>query len=169
MTKEKGFIRKLEIKIRIADANVGFENDILKTIGLGSCVAVMLYDRTKRIGGLLHFMLPKYLKNKKLLNEFKYCDTGMEKLIERMNAVGTKPYRMEARIVGGANMFDNFITDRKQSIGYRNIEASRKYLQHMKIPIVADDTGGNYSRSVEFILKTGIVKVSSYRKGELIL
>lgn len=159
----------MEIKIKIADANIGFEDDILKTLGLGSCVAIALYDRAKKIGGLIHYMLPKQIARRDVLNEFKYAETGVPKLIAKMEVVGAKTYRMEAKVVGGANMFAEFIRNQKESVGYRNIQAAKKVLKEFKIPVLAENVGEDYSRSVEFILKTGIVKVTSYKKGEEIL
>lgn len=159
----------MDIKVKIADANIGFENDVLKTMGLGSCVTITLFDRAKKIGGLIHFMLPYRLANRKILNNYKYCDIGTTRLIEKMEMIGAKTYRMEARIVGGANMFSDFIKNMKESIGYRNIEAAKKILIEKNIPLLGQDVGEDYSRSVEFVINTGIVKVTSYKKGEIIL
>lgn len=159
----------MEIKIKIADANIGFEDDILKTVGLGSCVAITLYDRAKKIGGLIHYMLPQRIAKRNVLNEFKYSDTGTNRLIQKMEIVGAKTYRMEAKIIGGANMFSEFIRNKKESVGYRNIESARRILKEHKIPIIGTDVGEDYSRTVEFILKTGVVRVTSFKNGEIIL
>lgn len=159
----------MEIKIKIADANIGFEDDILRTLGLGSCIAIMLYDRAKKVGGLIHYMLPKQIAKRDVLNEFKYAETGVPKLIAKMEVVGAKTYRMEAKIAGGANMFAEFIRNNKESVGYRNIQAAKRILHEFKIPVLAASVGEDYSRSVEFILKTGVVKITSFKKGEELL
>ena len=155
------------INIRIADANIAFEEDVLKTIGLGSCVAVTLFDREKKIGGMIHFMLPSKVFSKAFFNPYKYCDTGLSNLIMEMEQLGSKKYRMEAKLVGGANMFSVFIKNIEESIGYRNIEMAKKVLRENRIPVLAEDTGSDYSRSVEFTVKTGLIKVSSYKNGEM--
>jgi chemotaxis protein CheD len=157
----------LIINIRIADANVAFEEDVLKTIGLGSCVAVTLFDREKKIGGMIHFMLPSKVFSKAFFNPYKYCDTGLSNLIMEMEQLGARKYRMEAKVVGGANMFSIFIKNVEESIGYRNIEMAKKMLRENRIPVTAEDTGSDYSRSVEFTIKTGKIKVTSYKLGEI--
>lgn len=156
------------ISVKIADANVGFEDDILKTIGLGSCVAITLFDREKKLGGMLHFMLPSKMFSKAFFNPNKYCDTGLNNLLLEMEQLGARKYRIEAKIIGGANMFSVFIKNIEESIGYRNIESAKKLLKEARIPIIAEDTGSDYSRSVEFIIKTGVIRVMSYKLGEKI-
>jgi Chemotaxis protein; stimulates methylation of MCP proteins len=47
-----------EIIVRVADFRAGANTDVLMTIGLGSCVAVVLHDATARVGGLAHVLLP---------------------------------------------------------------------------------------------------------------
>lgn len=156
------------IKIKIADANIGFEDDALKTVGLGSCCAVTLYDRERKIGGMIHYMLPTRLLSSRMVNPYKYCDTGLKMLIDKMEVVGSRVYRMEAKIVGGANMFSDLQTVNEDSIGYRNVKAAKEMLKEFRIPIIADDTGDNYSRSVELIVKTGIIRVTSFKAGEVV-
>ncbi|MGE3062394.1 MAG: chemotaxis protein CheD [bacterium] len=139
----------------------------MKTIGLGSCVAVTLYDREKKIGGMIHFMLPSKIFSKTFFNPYKYCDTGLTNLIMEMEQLGARKYRIEAKLVGGANMFSLFIKNIEESIGYRNIEMAKKILRENRIPVIAEDTGSDYSRSVELTVKTGIIKVTSYKNGEI--
>src|SRR5437868_13555291 len=47
-----------EIRVKVADYAVGRDEQTLITIGLGSCVAIALYDPRTRIGGLAHTLLP---------------------------------------------------------------------------------------------------------------
>lgn len=155
------------INIKIADANIGFEEDVLKTIGLGSCVAITLYDREKKLGGMIHFMLPTKSFSTVIFNPYKYCDTGLPNLILEMEQLGSKKYRMEAKLVGGANMFSTFIKNVEDSIGYRNVIMAKKMLKEFRIPIISEDVGSDYSRSVEFFPKDGRLRVISFKNGEL--
>jgi len=157
----------LIINIKIADANIGFEDDVLKTIGLGSCVAITLYDREKKLGGMIHFMLPTKIFSTTVFNPYKYCDTGLPNLILEMEQLGGKKYRMEAKLVGGATMFSTFIKNVEDSIGYRNVAMAKKMLKEFRIPIISEDVGSDYSRSVEFFLKDGKLRVISFKNGEL--
>ena len=47
-----------ELRVKVADYAVASGNAVISTIGLGSCVAIMLYDGSSRIGGLAHILLP---------------------------------------------------------------------------------------------------------------
>lgn len=156
------------IIVKIADGNIGYDEDTLKTIGLGSCVCVTILEREKKMGGMLHYMLPSRIFSKSMLNPYKYCDTGLNNLVSEMEHLGARRYRMEAKIVGGANMFPVFIKNVEDSVGFRNVEMAKKILKEMKIPILAEDTGNDYSRSVEFVIREGIIKVTSYKMGEVI-
>jgi chemotaxis protein CheD len=151
------------IRVKIADVVVGASPDVLATYGLGSCVAVMVYDPEAKVGGMNHFLLPKTQLGKQDNNAAKFSDTGIPLLIERVEKGGGRRARLVAKIVGGANMFPSLT---KNSIGSQNVEAATAMLKKNNIAIVASDTGGNWGRSVDFDLDTGTVTVRSYRKGE---
>ena len=99
------------------------ERKALKTCALGSCVAVILYDRIKKIGGMIHIALPdSSLDDKKELGY--YADTGLPALLERMVGFGASRKNIWAKIVGGAKVLN--ISD---DIGKSNIIAVKKILK----------------------------------------
>ncbi len=152
-----------KVKIKIADMAVSTSPHILVTYGLGSCVAVMLYDPVAKIGGMNHFLLPTRKLARADNNPAKFSDTGIPLLIKRVEECGGKKERLIAKLVGGANMFPSLT---KNSIGIKNVDAAMKMLKQHGIDIVSHDTGGSWGRSVDFYLDTGRVTVRSYRKGE---
>lgn len=149
-----GYMREM-IKVGMADLNICTSPDALTTLGLGSCVGVAVYDPAKKIAGLAHVMLPDSTAIKNNMNKAKFADTGIEILIQKMEALGAVRSRMVAKLAGGAQMFAFNNTSDLVRVGERNVEASKKKLSELRIPIVAQDVGLNYGRTVELYSETG--------------
>lgn len=143
------------IKVGMADLNICSSPDALTTLGLGSCVGVAVYDPAKKIAGLAHVMLPDSTAIKNNTNKAKFADTGIQILIEKMEAIGAARSRMVAKLAGGAKMFAFNNTSDLVRIGERNIEASKKKLSELRIPVISEDVGLNYGRTVELYSETG--------------
>ncbi|RXA18732.1 chemotaxis protein CheD [Methanosarcina sp. MSH10X1] len=137
----------------------------IKTYGLGSCVGIALYDRRERIGGLVHAMLPSISNARIKENPLKYTDSGIEYLAGEIVKKGSSRKRLEAKLVGGAHMFEN----RNMNIGERNIELARKTLERLEISIVAEDTGKNYGRTVTLDTSTGDLLIRTILRGDKII
>lgn len=153
-----------EIRVKVADLAVARANDVIATIGLGSCVAIMIYDRVAKVGGLAHILLPSEGLSRDRSNRAKFPGTAVPMLLEEMRALGARG-PMSAKIVGGASMFAALLPAGGINMGERNIEATRATLERAGVPIIAEDTGGEYGRSVYFDLATGKVQVKSLRMG----
>jgi chemotaxis protein CheD len=151
------------IKVKIADLVIAKSPIIITTFGLGSCVAVMLYDSKLKVGGMNHFLLPKDNEDSPSENPAKYSDSGIELLIHKLEKIGAQKERMIAKLVGGANMFPTLT---KSSIGQKNINAALETLKKHSVDVIGMDTGGSWGRSVEFHLSNGTVYVRSYKKGD---
>lgn len=137
----------------------------IKTFGLGSCVSITLYDRKERIGGLVHAMLPSISHARIKDNPSKYADSGIEYMAAEMVKKGSSRKRLEAKLVGGAHMFEN----QNMSIGERNIEWAKKTLERLEIPVIAEDIGKNYGRTVTFDTSTGNLLVRTILRGDKII
>jgi chemotaxis protein CheD len=153
-----------EIRVKVADYAVASEG-IFATIGLGSCVAIVLYDPVAHIGGLAHILLPDVSMSRDRSNPAKFPSTIVPILLEEMGRLGASKKRIRAKIVGGASMFANLIPNGAMNIGERNVLAVRDVLGHANIPIVAADTGSDHGRSVYLSIDDGRVEVRSLRKG----
>ncbi len=152
------------VRVKMAEYHVGRSPDILVTIGLGSCVGIALYDDINKIGGLIHIMLPKSNGGENI-KPAKYADTGIPLLIEKMVEAGARRENMTAKLAGGAHMFSSS-GDMVIQIGKRNIEAVYRILEEYNIPIIGEDLGKDYGRTMEFYTEDGRVKIRSYKKGE---
>lgn len=152
------------VRVKMAEYHVGRSPDILVTIGLGSCVGIALYDDINKIGGLIHIMLPKSNGGENI-KPAKYADTGIPLLIEKMVEAGARRENMTAKLAGGAHMFSSS-GDMVIQIGKKNIEAVYRILEEYNIPIIGEDLGKDYGRTMEFYTEDGRVKIRSYKKGE---
>ncbi|HZK57641.1 MAG TPA: chemotaxis protein CheD [Clostridia bacterium] len=153
------------IKVGMAELNIIREPGILTTLGLGSCVGVILYDRVVKIGGLAHIMLPNSKQIRNNENKAKFADTGIQLLLDRMMTIGCSRPRIIAKIAGGSQMFSFQNDNEMMKIGKKNILATKKMLNLLEIPIIAEDTGGNYGRTIEFHTTDGRLVIKTIGHG----
>jgi chemotaxis protein CheD len=159
-----------DVRVKVADYAVRRGDEIIATIGLGSCVAIALYDRDTQTGGLAHILLPSMAMSRETSNPAKFPETIVPLMLEEMRALGVKsPARITAKIAGGASMFGQLVNGTGINVGERNIVATREALAAAGIQLVAEDTGLDYGRSVYFHLSDGRVEVRSLKKGDRVL
>lgn len=158
-----------EIHVGMADLKVARAPAVLLSLGIGSCVGIILYDAVTKIGGLAHIMLPDINIVKNRVNRAKFANTAVPDMVEEMEKLGAQRKTMKARIMGGAHMFGFVKHDSILNIGERNIEQVKRTLEELRIRLVAEDIGGSYGRSVYVYLDTGTVKVRSVAHGEKLL
>jgi len=153
------------IVVGMADLKVAKSPDILTTLGLGSCIGITLYDKAKKIGGMAHVMLPTY-KGFEGQNIAKFADSAIIELINQLGRLGVGRNSVVAKIAGGAHMFGRTQSNDMLKIGERNAAASTAILQQLRIPIIANDTGGSKGRTIELNLENGALKIKSVGAGE---
>ncbi|MFC2950088.1 chemotaxis protein CheD [Virgibacillus sediminis] len=153
------------VKVGIADLKTVAAPDLISTTGLGSCVGVILYDSSKKLAGLAHILLPdSYLARQTEVNAHKYADTAIPELIDRLIEAGARKHFLQAKLAGGAQMFQMASESEIMRIGPRNVQAVRSKLQEYRIPIIAADTGGNSGRTIEFNPATRELKIRTVNK-----
>jgi chemotaxis protein CheD len=157
-----------ELRVNVADYAVATQG-VIATIGLGSCVAIVLHDPVARVGGLAHILLPDQSMSRDRSNPAKFPSTIVPILLDEMRKLGASRKRIQAKIVGGASMFGNLMTSGAMNIGERNVLAVREVLGGAKIPIVGSDTGSDHGRSVYLTVDDGRVEVRSLKKGTNVL
>jgi len=134
----------------------------LKTI-LGSCVGVIFRDKDRQVSGLAHIMLPERRRSDGV--EGKYADTAIPALLSRLEASGCRIGALEALLIGGAQMFASENTT-IGTIGDQNVDAVRRILDQLKIPIIYEDTGGRAGRTVVFESSSGKVTVKTLQVAD---
>ena len=152
------------IKVGMADLNTCKSPDVLTTLGLGSCVGIILYDPVTKVSGLAHVMLPDSTQIRNNSNVAKFADTAIDQLIKDMEMLGAKKNRLVSKIAGGAQMFSFGSTNDLMRIGERNAIASKKKLEALRIRLLSEDTGENYGRTIEFYSETGDLLVKTIGK-----
>lgn len=154
----------MEIKVGMADMNVCSGDDSIITLGLGSCVGVVLWDPSAKVCGMVHVMLPDSTAISQNTNRAKFADTGIEDCLAKVIGIGGRKERLVAKIAGGAQMFSVNTKSPSLRIGERNVEAVKKELAKLGIKIIAEDTGLNYGRTVLFFPATGDYVIRSIGK-----
>ena len=138
------------LSVGIADLNVVRSPDILVTFALGSCVGICLFDPNVKAAGLSHILLPSSAQIPGNTTPMKFADTAIPMLVKKMEALGANHMRMKAKIAGGAQMFASKGNAAIANIGQRNVQAVKETLQRLRIPIIAEDTGADFGRTLYF-------------------
>ena len=144
----------VDIEVEIAHSEIARDPDSLIARGIGSCVIVTLYDPKLKIGALSHSVLPQH-DIQKDNNPARFVDTAIDDMLHKMISLGCTRKNIEAKIIGGANMFPGI----ESNIGKENIISAREKLKKENIKIVGEATGGTVGRSIEFSAKNGLVTV----------
>jgi len=155
---------KEEHKVGIADYKASKSPDKLVTLGLGSCVGIVLFDSKNKVGGLSHIMLPNSTQFRNNGNKGKFPDTAIPMLLEEMVCLGARKSLVVAKIAGGAQMFSSGDREFSNNIGERNIEQTREVLKKLGIKILAADVGGNKGRTIIFDIQDGRVFIRTLGK-----
>lgn len=141
------------IRVGVADMATTDDDRSIVTSGLGSCVAVVLYDGDGR-GGLLHAMLPGAPEDTD--TEAKYVDTGIPAMIDELKSLGANPNTLKAKVAGGASMLN---LGNGSPVGEKNVDATKAVLADLGIDLEDTRTGGDAGRSVAFDPTTGTVTI----------
>ncbi|SFR95960.1 chemotaxis protein CheD [Anaeromicropila populeti] len=157
------------IRVGMADLNICNSPNAITTLGLGSCVGIILYDPIKKLAGLAHIMLPDSTKVKMNENKAKFADTGTDLLLDLLLKAGAGKSNIVAKIAGGAQMFAFSSNNDMLRIGERNVEATKEKLKLLGIRLLAQDTGLNYGRTIEFYPETGELVIKAVGKEKKII
>lgn len=154
------------IIVGIADMKICKAPETITTLGLGSCIGIVLYDRAAKVAGLVHIMLPDSTKIKQNQNKLKFADTGIDALVEKLQSMGISRFSLKAKIAGGAKMFEfsSGVSD-LGSIGDKNIMAVKNKLKSLGIAIMAEDVGLNYGRTIVFDPETCELTITNVGKN----
>ena len=118
--------------------------------GLGSCIAICLYDATSRVAGMAHVVLPGEAPSGE--PNARYARSALPALHQAMVKVGASANirRYQARIAGGAQVLVIGGGGSLPRVGDRNIEAVREELSRAAIQVCAEQVGGGKGRTVWF-------------------
>ena len=149
------------VTVDIADLKLSGEPDsVLVTYALGSCIAVIVHDPVKRVGGMIHYMLPQASTSPDKAREkpAMFADTGIPLLFQSMYARGCNKRDLVVKVAGGSALMT--VTDVFE-IGKRNHLILRKMLWKAGVPIKAEDVGGTVFRTARLFVDTGRVTIKT--------
>ena len=152
----------MEISVGMGEIKIAESPHVLKAIGLGSCIAVTLYDGETKIGGMAHILLPTIEEVCNKSCPPRFVDVAIGMMIDEMNKGGADIKAIKAKIFGGANMFPGIISsDGLMDVGKRNILAAKEELERFQIKITAEEVGDHIGRTVLFDTSNGSAVVKT--------
>jgi chemotaxis protein CheD len=136
---------------------------IIVTHGLGSCVAVCIFDPVVRVAAMLHFMLPEARINVDRARQqpAAFADTGIPLLFQTAYQYGLEKRRAIVKLVGGAELTPSI--ELAFRTGERNTLAAKQVLWRSGVLVNAEDIGGNTARTVHLNVPDGRVRVFTGR------
>jgi chemotaxis protein CheD len=148
---------------KIVEANTGevkFASDgvILRSIAIGSCIAIAAYDARKRTGAMAHVMLPG-LAPEKETQPTRYAANAINEIIDLMARAGTRSCDIEACLVGAGNVLEK----EDDTVCKANVESVMQLLEEKNIPVRATVLGGTERKGVFMDIENGEV---FYTEGE---
>lgn len=144
------------------------KNSALVCYGLGSCVAVAMYDTRTHIGGMAHVVLPDSSVLPWSDRPGKFADTAVPALLDRLIEMGARKASIRVKMAGGARMFNtspglSSVLD----VGNKNVEAVRAALSACRLKLVGEDCGGSSGRTFHLYLADGRAKVRTLGRSEI--
>ncbi|MFQ5978475.1 MAG: chemotaxis protein CheD [Candidatus Heimdallarchaeota archaeon] len=133
---------------------------ILQALALGSCVGITIWDPIHKIGSLAHAVLPALPPSKrKKPRPQRYVISAIAIMLEEMRKLGsdTLERKLEAKLVGGANMFPKASL---LDVGTRNVQVARTRLRELGVPLVAEETGKDFGRTMAFSCQDGSIEIT---------
>lgn len=157
------------VPVRIGEIRVACGASMLFTVGLGSCVAIVLYDAGARIGGLAHAMLPTPASGRGGIDVpvGRFASTAVPELIRMMERAGAARRRLDAWLAGGASMFRDVLDSDGLRLGRRNVDAARAALSEAGLSVRAQDVYGTYGRSVYLRTDDGELLITSVNNPDV--
>lgn len=144
------------VYVGVSEYVVAADDETLVAYGVGSCVAVLLWDPDAGVGGVANAVLPERAAGDDVAAA-KFVDSATEALLRELVEAGASYATVEGRVVGGATIMT--FEDLGEAVGADNVAAARATLERLEVPVVAEATGGDHGRTVEFDTATGEARV----------
>jgi chemotaxis protein CheD len=147
------------ITVGVGDLQVSSDpGSVLVTYGIGSCIALLVFDPVRQVGGMVHYMLPlsSITPDKAKERPAMFADTGIPLLFSRLTSLGSRKADWILKVVGGASIQDN---NKTFEIGRRNYATLRKLLGAAGVAICSESVGGALWRTARLFVGDGRVTV----------
>jgi chemotaxis protein CheD len=153
------------INVNTGDVKVGGVKSVLRVLALGSCVAVIVYDKEKKAGGLAHVMLPGGAPGFTKLEGNSYAQDAIDALLGKLERLGVSPQGLLACLVGAGNVLKR----EEDTICQANIDSVARILRDKGVRVMAEDLGGDQRRSACLDIAGGKVYSAQGDEAETLL
>jgi len=153
------------INVQIGEIKAARGNAVLETSGIGSCIALAIYDPPHKAGALAHIMLPGRCPNKKTTQKNRYVEDAIDAILEIMSDFGTQPDSLVIALAGGANI----LKKTEDTISVNNIDSTLNCLTELGLSVTAHSLGGNDRRSLSLDLDQGLIHYGHGDRRRLLL
>jgi chemotaxis protein CheD len=157
------------IEVQMGKMEFAQAPDRLITRGLGSCLGITIFDPVKKIGAMVHPMLPDMERSKIKSNPSRFVNSGITGAMQELEKKGCFRGRMEIKIFGGAHMFSFINADSALNVGQKNIEMAHAIFAGLNLKIIAEEVGGTFGRTIELDTETGKVLVKTVSWGDKVV
>lgn len=140
----------------------GDPSAVLTSSALGSGVAVALYEPQRRVGGVLHFLLPDRSLDPEaaVVQPALFADSGFELLLRQLEQLGGRGAETLAYLVGGADPVHRGIGRSEAALGARNAAAARELILGAGLTLAEERSGGSRARVISLDLAAGAVRIT---------
>lgn len=126
---------------------------------LGSCAAICLWDRRRKIGGMNHYLLPEGPEDSP--SPYRYGNHANAALLNQLLSVGCQLFDLQGKVFGGANTMS---ANPEKSLGAQNVRLAEEFLQKARIPLLLVDVAGKWGRRLTFDTEDGATSVRVFEK-----
>ncbi len=142
---------------------------------LGSCVSIVLWHPSRRVGGMCHYMLPGRSRRRDAEDlrvedpqvedleaedlDGRYADEAIQLFLREIHRHGTRPGEYQAKILGGGNQFPQATTPASLDVSRDNVDVGLRLLGQHGFVLTGRHFGGTGFRRVAIDLSTGVVQV----------
>lgn len=156
----------MKVFLKPGEICISCEPAVVSTI-LGSCIAVTMFNKRLKVGGICHALLPEK-RSPHGTDDCRYVDTSITYMLKKLETMGIKRHEVEIKLLGGADVID--ITDMtRPSVGSQNIEKALEMMNSEKLTLAGSDVGGTTGRKIHFYTHTGVVllqRIQRMSRGE---
>ena len=146
----------MDVYLNPGDFFFGGRRERIRTV-LGSCVAITMWHRGRRIGGMCHYMLPERgHRGAPAGLDGRYAEDALALFLREIERAGTRAADYEVKLFGGGRMFGGGRDD-ALNIGQRNVEAGRRLLRQYGLDVQRAHLAGSGHRNLVFDLASGQV------------
>ncbi|MFZ5452548.1 MAG: chemotaxis protein CheD [Thermodesulfobacteriota bacterium] len=140
---------------------LGEQPAVVVTI-LGSCVSMIFYDRTHRLGAICHALLPTDTLQE---NSFRFVDRSFYWMLKQFQSRGIVPSQIQGKLFGGADVLEFFQGKcRTATVGQQNIHKALELYKAHGLQVQASSLGGTWGRKIFFYTHTGEVLLRRLEK-----